>query len=244
MNEEHKQKQIEWIDRYLRNKLDEVEEQQYLQRLEDDPTFRRLHEEQELVFKGIASAARREIQEQITFLENEITENKTGTASGKPWLWYSGVAAAVALLLIAISFSRMYYTEWQNAKLYKEYFTPPAEIEAVTSRGGPSAADAYNAGQLEEAERQFNELVEEYGRPADRYHLALVSMRLENYRDAEMLLRELASTDNDFTAAARWHLALVLLKTNRIEECREQLSWLAATDSEYREAAESLLSKL
>lgn len=245
MNDE--QRHIERINRYLRDELDEAEERKYRRQLEDDPAFRRLHEEQEIVFKGIAGAARQEIRERITSIENEIAEQQPGTASEKPWLWYSGVAAAVALLLIAISFSRMYYVEWQNSQLYEQYFRPPADIETGTTRGGTagtSAADAYNAGKMEEAKRQFEELVEEYGRPADRYHLALANMRLENYHAAEMLLRGLLASDNNFTAAARWHLALVLLQTDRAAECREQLKRLAASDSEYRDAAARLLSEL
>lgn len=240
-----REKYIEQIDRFLCGELSETEEREYRLRLKNDKAFKKLHDEQVMVKKGITYAQRSELKKHLSYVEAQISE-KDNTATASAWS-YSRIAAGLLLLIGIISAIYIFSTGPHSPGLYDRYFSPPATFAPLPVRGPATPNDAiraYNMGDFEEADRLFRASIDRQADYRVLYYRGITNMRLKNYGIAIDLLQQVLAKNNDLQPDARWHLALSYLVQGQNQQVIPLLQELATSDSQYQSNAVQLLEEL
>jgi len=245
-------KDMEEIERYLKEDVTAEEKQRIEDRILVDTPFRKRVE----VFKEYRLMHQPESQQFRKVLDKVQSEYRHQTTSGSAASpaprKYLLIAASISLICVlgAIAYFSSLYEPKPEA-LYARYFTLPADN--ITVRGDEAQAllnqamAYYNDQNFESAIQQFDSWQQKNpDSAAVSFYSAISHMALDELQPAIAQLEKVVSNRSSTTYlfASRWYLALAYLKNNQSESSKKILKELAKGSSSYALKAQQLLGEL
>ncbi|MBK6263648.1 tetratricopeptide repeat protein [Marivirga sp. S37H4] len=227
---------------YLSGNLSHEELKAFELRLKADPEFSHAFE----LYKetsGFLENKYKNEDELISFKGNlkNISENyfNKNNSSNNRSLWWKVAAAACILLFVGLyffqQFSRPGYQEFANYQAI-----------SLTERGAENellfkAEEAFNAGKYQEAEKYFEEILEDDDNNHElKLYRAISLIETENYLKAEEILDEISNSTSVYQYEAVWYKALSRLKQEKYQESAEILKTIPKEEAKYAEARKLL----
>lgn len=171
------------------------------------------------------------------YFEKNVSIKKTSRF--KPWHY----SIAASLLLI---FSVYFY---QNTKTptYNDFANYNA-IELATRSNQDhliiEAEKAFNTKNFDIANSIFTQLLEKDENNTEiKLYNAFSLIELNNFTEADAVLKEISNGESTYREKAKWYLALSKLKQKEYDSCKVILETIPASANEYSDA-QKLLSKL
>lgn len=227
--------EITLIRNYIKGMLSGEESKQVEARLQSDAEFRKLHDEQRVVMRGISLAER----DRLKGLLQEEKQTKFN-------YWYAAVAM-VPLLIAA------YFVLWapsDSNDLFESYYEPYGVYEFGEVRGSDSVnireVDAfrmYSNEDYEQAESAISDLLKAEEKQGYYLYLAVSQIELEQYDVAIESLNKIDDNSN-YSSISKWYKALTYLKLNRRPEAEKLLQELVHENNGLATKAEELLNQL
>ncbi|MGO3182436.1 MAG: tetratricopeptide repeat protein [Aequorivita sp.] len=213
----------ELIDSYLLGRLDNVQLENFNERLKTDPGFSKILEEQKAMIKGVEE---HNLRKSLDDYHTEIVE-----VPKKRWLAPALVAlAASVLILIGVSIWAIFNSDNTAQKVFAENFRPDPGLP--TTMGTASQYEFYY-GMVSYKRKEYTEAISRWeplyaAQPKNDtlvYFLGVANLANGNARQAENYLK-LANekTESAFYEDIQYYLALAYLKENKIKEAKEILS--------------------
>lgn len=213
----------ELIDNYLMGRLDKEQINNFNERLEENPQFQKIFDEQKATFKAIEE---HNLKTSLDEYHAEIIEEPE-----KKWLTPGLLAlAASVILLIGVSTWAIFYTGNSAQKVFAENFRPDPGLP--TTMGTASQYEFYY-GMVSYKRKEYNEAISSWeplyaADPKNDtlvYFLGVANLANGNARQAKTYLK-LANekTKSAFYEDIQYYLALAYLKENNIEEAKNTLS--------------------
>lgn len=238
---------MELIERYLNDELNELEKQQAEQRLITDHDFRQrlevfreyrqMHSPQAASFRQLLDEVQQEYQHEQR-------------PARKYWL----IAASVSVLcLLAAIFYFVLGPSAEPQALYAQYFELPADNltvrgEAESETRLNEAMSHYNKQQYELAAKELESWLRQHGESAPvLFYAALSHMALEDMPQAIEQLKKITEQPTvaaEYLRPAQWYLALAYLHVGQQEQAEALLEDLRNTSSSYADKATRLLKDL
>lgn len=245
MNEE--EKDIELIDRYLKNELIGAEKTRVEQRLANDAGFGKLCDEMKIAIAAVKVSAREKLKSQIGDLERELTEKEFSPGASMTKYWPMGIAA-----VLIIGFGIFWMTRTPESKispLFAEAFVPYPNVVMPTVRGtvndSSKLKEAYAAYDLAD----YQKSISIFSSLPDKDAGVLLYLGNSYLAIAEPIKArqqfELLQNDFDvFDDQAEWFIALSYLSENNSAECVKRLRKIKEKQNDYAAKASALLSKI
>lgn len=240
----------EKIDRYLRGDLPETEKSAFESQLAQDNELAAELAVQKDLEQFLRKQDRREaLKSQLgnigkDFFQEVPTQEKGRIVSlqRRPALrWAIGLAAAIALLLVA----RLVFFQ---PSLYEQYgqHPPLAMIEKSNEAQDKLAAmeAAFNQKNYAEALPLLQAYVQE--KPEDlqaELYLGISLLETGQYPTARSIFSKINKSESSFVDYGQWYLALSYLKEGNQAECRKILQEVPV-ESEFAQKAQDLLKRL
>ncbi|MFP4095787.1 MAG: tetratricopeptide repeat protein [Cyclobacteriaceae bacterium] len=238
---------MELIERYLNDELNELEKQQAEQRLITDHDFRqRLEIFRE--YRQMHSPQAASFRQLLDEVQAEYLHEQRPTR--KYWL----IAASVSVLcILAAVFFFMPGPSAEPQALYAQYFDLPADN--LTVRGEEERQAQLNEAMAYYNDQQFEQAIVTFENWQQQnndsipvlFYKAMSHMALEEISPAITQLEKITGQPGaaaEYLMPARWYLALAYLKTGNQEKARELLEELSADSGSYAEKADGLLKEL
>lgn len=245
MNEE--EKDIELIDRYLKNELIGQEKIAVEQRLVNDTEFIKLHDEMKFAIAAVKVGAREKLKNQISKLEKELTEKELSSGASMNKYWPLGIAA-----VLIIGFGIFWMTRASEPKtppLFAEAFVPYPNVVMPTIRGGESdssklkeAYAAYDLGDYQKSISIFSSLPNKDA--GVLLYLGNSYLAIAEPIKARQQLELLQKDFDVFDDQAEWFIALSYLNESNSAECAKRLRKIKEKQNDYSVKASALLSKI
>ena len=228
------------IDRKLSGELTPPEEETFAQRLQQDPEFA---EQYALSQTMIETLREQHLREEMRSWRWETDRRRQRQR------WQYGIAAGLALLLLAAGGWYLSSTQPTPQSLYETYYTVyPAD---PVLRGEPTvdynqAMTLYREGRYQEAIPLFEELQATDG--ADVWTALFLGNSYLNVDRTEEALRYFMQVADSEDAIIRqygqWYLAMTYLKREEQEAARDLLQTLSDQPGMFQKKAQALLSEL
>lgn len=238
---------INLVERYFDNELSASEAQTVHERLENDPEFKAVFDQEKALIKGIrASGLHRDLLH-LKEVEKEILTHRSGGHRGGIRPWYYAMAAVVALFILAAVW--MIRPRETPEQLFQTYFVPVTNVFETTRRGTafserPMAYQYYDAKDYRMAADMFGQLMEEDQKPELLLLSANANLAIGNTAAAREHLTVLIRDYDEMDMPAKWYLSLCYLKEGDIVKARAVLEELGRTEVSYTSKAKELLKKV
>ena len=222
---EIKDDDIDLIDAYLNDGLDDENKQKFEKRLESDEQFSTLYKTQIDLVNEIKSYEFANLT--ASYLEAKRT---TKVVRLNRWL-ISGIAASITLIVTTL------YVTLPEPDLYAQYYEPYPDL--VSSRAITDNSYAlyyYGRAEYDKAIAEF-EKMEQLGED-EKFYAGLTYLALGQLDSAELYLKE--SLNTNWGANAKWYLALTHLKSQNLQQCVMYLEMIDPGTFKYEEAQEML----
>jgi tetratricopeptide (TPR) repeat protein len=252
---------MEQAEQFLNGKLNDVDKNNFANRLDNDEDFSRLTQDMAQMIEGIKSSGQKStIEEKIellkTFSQKELEEGreeKIVTFKKEPRSLYSmkyAIAAGVAFLALTIFAIINRESFLSKPDLYAAYFETFDSPGSGLTRSHDSnvslkseAYEAYDAGNYTAASELFEKVLLEKDDAIVHLCLANSYMAINEFDKAEATLRHMLKVHSDLITQAKWYLALIYVKQSRMERAKAIL-WEISDSSTYGEKAKKLLDEL
>ncbi len=262
---------IELLERYQRGlcstrEIDEVES-----RLAEDPEFRNLSGDMEMMIEGISRTARKStLEDKIALLQKAFDEvgDPDETASGKMLSldppssnntikvldlfnrYKLGIAASV-IILIASWIIFVPSGQPTTDELFQSYFEPYQNLNSQLRDGQQEETDAsrayraYESGEYEKAVLHFETMeANNEERLTHLFYQANSYLAIGEAEKAIGLFGIVSQSSSIFNETAKWYLALSYLKTREIDKSRQLFHEIADTNNGFSKRAREILKKL
>ena len=265
-------KDMEHIERYLDNQVDEKEREEVGKRLVEDAEFRKLFDEMEAMLDGIRhSASKTTAEEKLQNLEATIhrleekeeneNEDVHGVEAGqvhKPIIivWYNrpvfrAIAASVVLLVVAY-FVFGPFGQPTPKELFAEYHIVYPNRDPNVRGGNEQQMDdralafvAYDHGEFTKAASMFEDILHDsQDITTDRFYLGNSYLKMDEGDKAIEQFRIVADAGKGLALQAKWYLGLSYLSLGNGESAKEALMEVKDAGSDYSRQASEILDQL
>lgn len=254
---------IELIENYLDNSLDEKEKSRVDDLLRTDKKFRELFTDMETLMQGIRRSAESSTLEEKLERLRESMEDEEGeedeeeyNSSGKQififyWSTYKrAIAAAITLIIVATAV-------WMNVdsvrtpqELYAEFYSP-FDVVPPATRGDSEiqnakqrAFQAYDGKNYSEAIVEFEKILEQESNEALMLYLGNAYMMENNFEKAKEMFKEIIDQKAALITHAKWYLSLCYLKEGNKVEASKYLKDVKESSLDNRTKAVEILDEL
>jgi tetratricopeptide (TPR) repeat protein len=255
-------KDMEKIEKYLDNQVDEQERVEVNNRLVSDEEFRRLFDEMESLLEGINhTGAKTTVEEKLQNLEESIhkldEEEGEEEVQEKPIIivWYNrpvyrAIAASIVLLIVAVYAFGPFGT-MSDERLFAEHFSAYINVD------GPTRSDVTDIDQKKRAYAFYDMKDYEGAIPVfvdmikgsqnqimDKFYLANAYLALGKGEEAKRLFQEVVNKKIGLASPAKWYLALSYLQTGDRENAQREFREIVEAESDYAEDAKEVLGRM
>jgi tetratricopeptide (TPR) repeat protein len=235
----------QYIDNYLLNKLSDKERMDFENKLSKNEDFQEEVELRRNIIKGAKNLGRDKMKERLKNIHKEV--NKPPTIRRRIWPFISGVAAAIALLVVSWTY---FSTNTDNSPqgLFAANYQP-YEL-SLTSRDNTTEEIAelnalYNNKEYKATLPLFEKALKQ--NPNDARMLLGSGISLlelgELEKSRNYLIRILVAQDLRLSNTANWYIAMSYLKEGKAKEARNALVTLIDNPMADRHKEAVLLSK-
>ncbi|WP_289040580.1 hypothetical protein [uncultured Zobellia sp.] len=239
------------LEKYLQDKLTELERQEFDLLFKNNPEFRKEVEfhidakkaitaEEDANFRNILSKFESEARE----LEQRSTVPESSVVKGIPRKWL--VAASVALL-VGLTYFFSANQSMSSQEMYDENFSPYRNVTYPITRSSEELDEkgeafvAYSKGDYEVAVPIFSKLYIEEKQPYYLFYKANALIQLKKAEEAIPLLEKHLGTDDSLTDKSNWYLAMAYLQIADSEKAKQALKKVVETQGYKHEEAKRLL---
>ena len=236
---------IELIERYFDNELNDHETMLLKDRLKKDFEFQKLFDREKLLITTVRLEAAKKDLEFLKGIEKSIHENNT-THFNRHWLRY---AAAACLSLIALVLWKPWASEDPQA-LFAAYVRPYPNIFEPVRRGDSEltaralAFQAYEQEDYTRASSMFAVLAKEDPDPGVLMLLGNSNLQLGKTAEARQNFLDLMRAPDVLKWDAQWYLSLCALKDGDLQQAKKLLEEISRTENAYSGKAREILRKL
>lgn len=246
---------MEWIEKYLDDRLTAGEMETFIKMQQEDSSFRELVNDMKLLVSGIKSSARESMAQEIREWENRqekiIAEPMINHNRSYRRIGYISLAAAACLaVLLYFGVLRQPVAERMASSIYREYYDGPYHnMVALTYRSDANKTfkyqEAFNAYDLKDFQKA-SELLSAIPQKSDTilFYLGNSWMAVKEFEKAGDCYRSSLLTGKFMADQARWYLALALLKSGKLDEAEPVFRELTTYRNYYQEKAMEISSKL
>jgi tetratricopeptide (TPR) repeat protein len=228
---------IELIDSYLKNSLDDQEGVEFRARL-NNTEFKEAVKDRKLVIAALKAEVRADLKKDLVGMIGQMPSSRSNKK------WYMMAASLVAILVIGyagyINTGNIDYNE-----IYDQYYEPyPISIQRGDDQQMPRALKMYSDGNNIEAIEHLSQMVNEN---IPVYYLYLGSSYLEiNKPDEAINNFQMAAISNDIILRqhADWYLVMAYLKSKNNAQLKKELEKISHADHLYKSRASVLLKKI
>lgn len=237
---------IDLIERYLDEDLDPAELEHFNKKLAQDPDFRQLYQEMELLVEGIRISARKTtLEEKLANLEKslpfrkskrEVEDTPVISLWERAWQYKGAVAAAVAMLFVATFVLITQDFKTDPGKLYAENFEPfpnvgPGNTRSAEKDDRQRAYECYDRGNISQEKGNYTLAFDNYTQAleifenlelqtADLLYASNAYMAVGEIGKAEPLLEQVIERGTGLSIHAKWYLALCYLKEEKLDSAK------------------------
>jgi hypothetical protein len=234
----------ELIAKYIRNELNESDNNAIQELLDSDPDFKEQFEFEVNVQKAIYKSEYNKQKQLFKDIENKSnTENKT-----KPKLWY--YIAASIIILVSVS---IYWNQISKSpdRLFADYYKVASNTTYPIVRDNDSNSDitkafvAYEREAYNEAQMAFANLYNTTKNTEMLFYEAICYLETDNTPLAIETFKKHQGFQDKLARKSQWYLALAYLKSNEKNKAENLLKEISSSTSNYNyDKAKDLLSKL
>ncbi len=245
-------KDLEQLVQFLDGELNEVEKQQLIEKLKNNPG---LSEKLDLIKDFDALTGDKQLsgfEDTLKEVEVDFMKRKQATSRLQLKFWMQ-VAAAVLILISAATYFLVIKEKTSPSadSLYASYYQKlPADYATRSNENGNdlfiNAIKLYNENRYDEAISIFNKIIQaDPSNNAARLFLGICYTETNNFQKASGLFNDiLIKHDPIFEEHAAWYLSLCYIKTKKPDLAKPLLNNLVETRSFYVGKASELLRKL
>lgn len=251
-------KDMEKIEKYLDNQVDEQERAEVNNRLVSDEEFRKLFDEMESLLEGIKhTGAKTTVEEKLAILEDSIhileedgedeseIESKTIIVVWYNRPIYRAIAASFILIMVAVYAFGPFGT-MSDDRLFAEYFEPQTNLQ--TKRGEETRRKAYAAYDAEDYQIAASLLIYELqtsdNQIVDRMYLGSSFLEMEDTEQAIKYFKEVININEGYALEAKWYLALSYLQLGARDSARTEFTEIWEANNDYSEDSREILNKM
>lgn len=253
------EKNIELIEKYLDDRLDEKELSEFNNLLNTDPEFNQLFFDMDLLVQGIRKSARKtSVEEKLDRLEQILPVNKSvnetqETIIRRFWngaLEYKYAIAAVFTLLVvaAVVVNRSSHKTMDPSALMAQYFVPYENVGNGIVRGNNNvqqlqqALMAYDRGNYRKTIELFESIpVTDENSIQIWMYGGNAYLATGNIKKAEESFKNIIEKNTGFVIQAKWYLSLSYLKEGNTANARKLLDEIKAAGKYKSEEAGEIL---
>ncbi len=245
---------IALIESYLQGELDAEKNKEVEQRLTNEPDFKRLFEDTQLMIQGLSKLRHKHVLNRIDRLETGLSNPLEPKKEAKVVYWTVQKVAAAFIGLAVVAITSWYVMRGDGSvngmALYEDYHKPYPNVVVPTTRGEEDLTlltrtfRAYDQELYDSAVVLFEELLLEDGREFVRLYGGLTYMEADQPDRASFLLTTIISEKGEYEIQATWYLALNYIKTEEYDNAKSLLMDLTSTSTTYQERAHELLKKM
>lgn len=234
----------ELIAKYIRNELNESENNAIQELLDSDPDFKELFEFEVSVQSAIHNNEYNKQKQFFKDIENKNnTENKT-----KPKLWY--YMAASIILLVSIGF---YWKQYSSSPetLFADYYTTASNTSHPIIRNQNDTDEltkafiAYENEAYDQAQILFNNLYKTSNNSELLFYEGICYLEMNKTQGAIETFNKHQTFQDKLAGKSQWYLALAYLKSDEKSKAKNLLEEISSSTSNYYyDKAKDLLSKL
>ena len=237
---------MKFIERYFDHELNNEEIALLHERLNHDPGFQKLFEQERLLINAIRHQT---LRRDLVFLEKkerELAGRKTHAFILSPW-YFAAAAVVAGLIALAVVFLP---GNNDTERLYEAYFKPYPNVFEPTLRGTAEntvrrqAFQAYERGEYEQAASLFKNLIREEEEAGILFLLGNAQLTIGKTDEARLSFERTLNYFDELDLEARWYLALVYLKLGQPQVAKKYLVEVSLGESVFREQARELLADL
>jgi tetratricopeptide (TPR) repeat protein len=246
---------MEWIDKYLDDRLTAGELEVFERMQQEDQSFRELVHDMKLLVGGIRCSARDSLGEEISGWES-----KQKNIASQPKLslrrrvlrmgWISLAAAACLTAILYMGLFRPPQSERIANSIYSHYYDGACKnIDVLTYRADKNtipahheAFAAYDNEDYQKAAALFSEIPQKSDTVL--FYLGNSWLAEKEFEKAAECFRNALETGKFRVEESRWHLALSLLKAGKADESESLLRELSGYRNIYQVKSLEILTKL
>jgi hypothetical protein len=235
---------IELIELYIQNKLDKSERERVDERLKTENDFLELFKDVEILLKGVRSATRKELADELKGIENNIPpETKMVSINRTYW-----IGAAAAVTLIAVFFIWKALSVSPGEQLFAEYYEPYPNVLQSAVRGDNDISELADALQSYE-EKDYKAAIEKLEAVEVKdfgvfFYLGSSYLAIKDGKKAVSNFEKCLQPQNRLSAQAEWYQALGYLVANDLGSSVQVLKSITSKQNSYSARAEEILTKL
>jgi len=232
------QKRFEHIENYLTDKLSAIDKVAFEKEIGEENG---LQQDVELVKLTLDTIKSDGLSEKLTSIHEELYPSHTKNKSGKSWIYISGIAASILLMMLF-----WFSTEnkpYGNEELFIKYFQPFPDYVTARNAELNKAEEAflnYSKGEFGEAVQLFEKF--DIQNEDIKFYLALSYLGDKNVPKAVDVLAELALEESKYLEQVHWYLSLAYLKQNENKKAIEMLMSIKTGDYQFKNAKQLLES--
>jgi tetratricopeptide (TPR) repeat protein len=265
------EKNIDLIDKYLRNELNENELLQFEGKVIEDEAFGQLLHEMSTMVEGIKrSASQSSLEDKLKRLESYATQSPDSTPNelratpeakggrvidlGGYFKKYRVPMAAVLAILVTSVFAVINITRQANpADLFQDHFSPFVYMgpQATTRSASGNLTDEvqaiyyYERKDYQMAHQYFEKvLFDDPDNTTALFYSGNALLALGDHNKASEKFRRVIDIRKGLELQAKWYLAMCHLKSGEIEAMKPLLLEIAKSGTTYSPRANELLKAL
>lgn len=242
----NREKDINLIDAYLREQLDNSERNAFEVRLQKEDAFKTLFEEQQIIQGAIRLRKREDLLQQLEGFESEFEDQEVIPTKSLSVNWQRWLAVAAVGLLFAVAAFFLIPRETntdQYTEIVKEYFVPYPYDGLTRSDLTPKEKEAYIAYNREDYKKAIV-LFEGTSAPIDLFYQGNAHLAAGDSEKAIGCFENFLKEESPYRIAAQYYLALAYLQTKKIKKAKQILQKLSLEKHSYAAKAKMILEKL
>jgi len=243
------EKDIDWMDTYLRGEMTAEEKQAFENKLSEDADFAKQFNELKLLKQSARLSKMDKVFQSLQETEVDIQSGKEKTGTTRR-LWIRIAAAASIFLLAGLAYFLLKPAAHTPEQLFAESFSPyPNNVIKRSQQNNYSELkkSAYQAYDTKNYKKSIAQLLELYQRETDTislFYLANACLA-DNQTDQAIEYFEAYLPNADaLTNQTKWYLSLAYLKKGETVQAKEILDELAEGNHSYASKANEILNKI
>ena len=247
-------KDILLIEQYLQNNLTGSDLESFELRLKNDPQFKNLFDDTQLLINGIRKKGSHEQLEELRQLELSLPEIIPTTISKQKWLNNKTImrlAASLALLIVAATVWFQYQATDHQA-IFKENFVAYSnEVVQQTRNSEPNINSIRNQAYLAYDNRKYIESVKLFAQLPDSidagshiFYSGICYLSMDQPTLAAESFRKYIKLNQVLNNQAHWYLGLTYVRLEQIDLATEQFKFLTDQNNSYSSRSQHILDLL
>ncbi|MDW7695046.1 tetratricopeptide repeat protein [Flammeovirgaceae bacterium SG7u.111] len=236
---------LDQIEAYLQNTMDEEERKLFEEYMGDSPEFA----EEVSLHSHFLAALEAQFNEELKQKLREATEEKTPfqVIKMKQRLVFS-LAASLSILIMASYF--LLYNVKSSEEVFMAYYEPYMNVASPNARGGQQginkAFQLYDQKDFEAAADAFKEALKQApGDDSMRFYMAVSLISIGEASEATSILEDMSQDEEGlYFEPSQWYLGMAYLQKGLSEEAKIQFEVIVKEESSYSEKAKAILNEL